>query len=123
MAKSGIFLYPDGDPKHSQNLMGSKLDKDHPLILFRKIQADPDCDIFFLCPHSDPEHSQNVMESNRDQDPSSERFQDDPSSSICIIWRKTRQVIKAYDHGNKQRNGQTGSHENNTSLVEVINKL
>ena len=29
MGKSGFFFwYPDGDPDHSQNLMGSKLDQD-----------------------------------------------------------------------------------------------
>ena len=28
MGKSGLFLYPDGDPDHSQNLMGAKLDQD-----------------------------------------------------------------------------------------------
>ena len=32
------FLYPEVDPDHSQNLMGSKLDQDLSFVFFRRIQ-------------------------------------------------------------------------------------
>ena len=39
MGKSGLY-FPDGDPDHSQNLMGSKLDQDSSSdFLLRKIQS------------------------------------------------------------------------------------
>ena len=49
------------------------------------------------------------MGSKLDQDPSSDFFQEDLTSSICIILQTNRQSDK-----------QTYGHENNTSLVEVM---
>ena len=33
-----FFLYPDGDPDHSQNVMGAKLDQDPSSHFFMKFQ-------------------------------------------------------------------------------------
>ena len=46
--ESLIFLYADGEPNDSENLMGSKLDKDpSPHFFFMKIQP-------VVCPTSNP---------------------------------------------------------------------
>ena len=60
-----------------------------------------------VCPVGDPDHSQNLMKSKLQQDQSADFFQEDPTSSICVIWLTKK----------------TNGHENNTSLMEVIISL
>ena len=50
------------------------------------------------------------MGSKSDHDPSYDFLREDSSSGICVILLT-----------NKQTSKQTNSHENNTSLVEIIN--
>ena len=69
MGKSGLFLYPDSNPDHSQSLMGSKSDQDPSfqkdaissmyLILLRNKQQNGQINktktwIISLYPDSDP---------------------------------------------------------------------
>ena len=58
--------------------------------------------IIFLRPYSDPHHSQNFIGSKL----VSSDFQEDPSSSNCIILLTNKQTDKC--------------HENNTSLDELM---
>ena len=47
MGKAGffIFCYPDGDPGHPQNLMGSKLDQEPSSDFFHKVPISSICTV------------------------------------------------------------------------------